>query len=127
MRRRLHYFQDQNELILSQREELKWLREDLRTAHYVRDKLKDRLVKARAGVSTLSKLPAGDGAELRKALRRSRRQKTMINSLQRENVRLRKSAHRSPAREAVLETELAKVRASRAVLSKWLYERRSEK
>ena len=43
-----------------------------------------------------------------------------------ENARLRRAAQVSQSRKEALNAELAKVRASRAVLSKWLYGRRSE-
>ena len=66
-------------------------------------------------------------AELRKALRRSRRQKTALNALTKENARLRRTAKASQGRVGTLEAELSKLRATAAVLSGTLYGRRSEK
>ena len=59
-----------------------------------------------------------------KALRRSRRQKTAIKSLSKENARLRKAVRKSETRQAGLEVQLAKLRATGAVLSKALFGRR---
>ena len=66
-------------------------------------------------------------AELRKALRRSRRRKTALNALTKENARLRRTAKASQGRVGTLEAELSKLRATAAVLSGTLYGRRSEK
>ena len=66
-------------------------------------------------------------ARLRKALRRSRRQKTALNALTKENARLRRTAKASQGRVGTLEAELSKLRATAAVLSGTLYGRRSEK
>ena len=60
------------------------------------------------------------------ALRRSRRQKSAIKSLAGENARLRKAVRRTRRRIEALETQLAKLRASRATMSKRLYGRKSE-
>ena len=65
-------------------------------------------------------------AELRRVLRRSRRQKSTIKSLSRENARLRKAAKVRARRIETLETELDKLRATGSVLSKKLYGRKSE-
>ena len=70
--------------------------------------------------------PAAADAELRKALRRSRRQKTALNAVTKENTRLRRTVGRLRRRTGTRETEIAKLRATRAVLSKALYGRRSE-
>ena len=80
-----------------------------------------RLRKAAAGAQVQA------DAELRKALRRSRRQKTALNALTKENARLRRTAKASQGRVGTLEAELSKLRATAAVLSGTLYGRRSEK
>ena len=56
----------------------------------------------------------------------SRRQKATIKSLSRENARLRKGAKTSRNRIETLEAQLERLRATRAVLSKALYGRKSE-
>ena len=60
-------------------------------------------------------------------MRRSRRQKATIKSLSRENARLRKGAKASWNRIQTLEAQLARLRATGAVLSKALFGRKSEK
>ena len=70
--------------------------------------------------------PAAADAELRKALGRSRRQKRALNAVTKENTRLRRTVRRLRCRTGKQETEIAKLRATRAVLSKALYGRRSE-
>ena len=65
-------------------------------------------------------------ADLRRALRRSRRQKATIKSLSRENARLRKGAKTSRNRIETLEVQLERLRATGAVLSRALYGRKSE-
>ena len=85
-----------------------------------------QLGRLRANGQRLSRRLCEESTERRKALRRSRRHKAAIRSLSRDNARLRKAVRKGQERKAVLETELAEVRASRAVLSKWLYGRRSE-
>ena len=72
-------------------DEVKWLRWDLKGSEARKEKLKERVVKLHASVATLSKLPSDEAAELRKALRRSRRQKPTIRSLNKENARLRRA------------------------------------
>ena len=71
-----------------------------------------RLRKAVAGAKVQA------DAELRKALRRSRRQKTALNALTKENARLRRTAKASQGRVGTLEAELSKLRATAAVLSR---------
>ena len=102
------------------------LRLALEVSNAGNDKLKARLVKLRALGATLSKSLSGADAELRKALRRSRRQKATIKSLSHENARLRKGAKTSRHRIETLEAQLARLRATGAVLSKALYGRKSE-
>ena len=65
-------------------------------------------------------------AELRRVLRRSRRRKATIRSLSRENARLCKGAKTSRNRIETLEADLARLRATGAVLSRALYGRKSE-
>ena len=60
-------------------------------------------------------------------MRRSRRQKATIKSLSRENARLRKGAKASWNRIQTLEAQLARLRATGAVLSKALFGGKSEK
>ena len=86
-----------------------------------------RLAKLRATGKSLSKSLRGADAELRRALRRSRRQKATIRSLSRENARLRKRAKASRNRIETLEVQLARLRATGAVLSRALFGRKSEK
>ena len=59
-------------------DEVFWLRHALEVFKAGQEKLKARLVKLRAAGATLSKLPSDEAAQLRAALRRSRRQKTTI-------------------------------------------------
>ena len=75
---------------------------------------------------TLSKSLSVADADLRRALRRSRRQKATIKSLSRENARLRKGAKTSRNRIETLEVQLERLRATGAVLSRALYGRKSE-
>ena len=70
---------------------------------------------------SLSKSLRGADAELRRALRRSLRQKATIRSLSRENARLRKRAKASRNRIETLEVQLARLRATGAVLSRALF------
>ena len=95
------------------------LRAALKRAVTAKDGLKARLRRATA--------PAAADAELRKALRRSRRQKTALNAVTKENTRLRRTVKRLRRRTGTQETVIAKLRATRAVLSKALHGRRSEK
>ena len=82
------------------------------------EKLKARLVKLRAAGATRSKLPFDEAAHLRTVLRRSRRRKATIESLSRENARLRKGAKTSRNRIETLEVQLERLRATGAVLSR---------
>ena len=93
----------------------------------IRKALESELAGLRAIRKTLSKALSIADAELRRALRRSRRQKATIKSLSRENARLRKGAKASRNRVQTLEAQLARLRATGAVLSKALFGSRSEK
>ena len=96
------------------------LRIALEVSHAGKEKLKARLVKLRALGATLSKLPADEAAQLRAVLRRSRRHKTTINVLRRDNARLRKAAQASKTRTEASQAQLGGVRAIRKSLSKSL-------
>ena len=71
--------------------------------------------------------PAALDAALRKALGRSRRQKRAFNAVTKENARLHRSMQRLQRRIGTQETVIAKLRSTRAVLSKTLYSPRSER
>ena len=94
------------------------LRAALKRAVTAKDGLKARLRRLTA--------PAAADADLRKALGRSRRQKTALNAATKENTRLRRTVARLRRRTGKQETEIAKLRATRAVLSKALHGRKSE-
>ena len=83
-----------------------------------KETLKARLVKLRAVGATLSKLPSDEAAHLRAALRRSRRQKTTINVLSKENARLRRAVKGSRTRREASDAQLAKLRATGKSLSR---------
>ena len=101
-------------------EEVYRLRLALEVSNAGNDKLKARVVKLRALGATLSKLPCDEAAQLRAALRRSRRHKTTINVLRRDNARLRKAAQASKTRTEASQAQLAAVHAIRKSLSKSL-------
>ena len=107
-------------------DEVFWLRHALEVSKAGKEKLKARLAKLRAVRKTLSKSLSVADADLRRALRRSRRQKATIKSLSRENARLRKGAKTSRNRIETLEVQLERLRATGAVLSRALYGRKSE-
>ena len=127
LRAALRRLRDQSDRVRSLSEEVFWLRIALDGAKAGKETLKARLVKLRAVGATLSKLPSDEAAHLRVALRRSRRQKTTINVLSKENARLRKRAKASRNRIETLEVQLARLRATGAVLSRALFGRKSEK
>ena len=115
------------------------LRHLLHEALRLHDKLKDRYRRLRAALkrsvtakdgpkARLRRLtaPAAADADLRKALGRPRRQKTALNAVTKENTRLRRTVARLRRRTGKQETETAKLRATRAVLSKALHGRKSE-
>ena len=99
----------------SRSDEVFWLRHALDVSKAGKEKLKARIVKLRAAGATLSKLPSGEAAHLRTVLRRSRRQKTAIKSLARENARLRKAVKGYRRRIETLEAQLDKLRGKRSV------------
>ena len=81
-------------------DEVFWLRHALEVSKAGKEKLKARLAKLRAAGATLSKLPSDEAAQLRAALRRSRRQKTTMNVLRKQNARLRRTVRKLETRES---------------------------
>ena len=116
----LRRLRDQSDRVRSLPEEVFWLRIALDGAKAGREALKARLVKLRAVGATLSKLPSDEAAHLRVALRKSRRQKTTINVLSKENARLRRAVKGSRTRREASDALLAKLRATGKSLSKSL-------
>ena len=102
------------------------LRRAVKAARAGREAAEARLAGLRTARKALSKKLSGLDAELRRVLRRSRRQKTAIKSLSRENGRLRKAVKGTRRRIEMLEAQLDKLRATGSVLSKKLYGRKSE-
>ena len=105
---------DQKETVRSLRTELRRLDKEVSKAG--KEKLKARLAKLRAAGATLSKLPSDEAAQLRAALRLSRRQKTTIEALRKDNGRLRRTMRKLETRKAALEVQPAKLRAIRKAL-----------
>ena len=97
-------------------DEVFWLRYALEVSKAGKEKLKARLVKLRAAGAMLSKLPSDEAAQLRAALRRSRRQKTTIEALRKGNARLRRTVRELETRKAALAVQPAKLRAIRKAL-----------
>ena len=120
LRAALRRLRDQSDRVRSLSEEIFWLRIALDGAKAGKETLKARLVKLRAVGATLSKLPSDEAAHLRAALRRSRRQKTTINVLSKENARLRRAVKGSRTRREASDAQLAKLRATGKSLSKSL-------
>ena len=102
------------------------LRKAVKAAKTGRAASEARLARLRTARKTLSASLSGMDAERRRVLRRSRRRKATIRSLSRENARLRKGAKTSRNRIETLEADLARLRATGAVLSRALYGRKSE-
>ena len=100
---------DQKETVRSLRTELRRL--DKEVVRRDKEKLKARLAKLWAAGATLSKLPSDEAAQLRAALRRSRRQKTTIEALRKGNGRLRRTMRELETRKAALAVQPAKLRA----------------
>ena len=120
LRAALRRLRDQSDRVRSLSEEAFWLRIALDGAKAGKETLKARLVKLRAVGATLSKLPSDEAAHLRVALRRSRRQKTTINVLSKENARLRRAVKGSRTRREASDAQFAKLRATGKSLSKTL-------
>ena len=116
---------DQAERVRSLRDETLDLRHALKRSEAAKEKLKVRLVRAVDTARSMS--PVAADAELRKAMGRSRRRKGAMTRLSKDNARLRRTVRRLRRRTGTQETEIAKLRATRAVLSKALHGRRSER
>ena len=113
---------EQKKTIASQSKAIRRLCRTVRASKTRNDALEGRVVKLRAVRETL----CGVDADLRKALRRSRRQKSAIKSLSREKARLHRTVKGLRNRTGALEAQLLKLRATGAVLSRRLYGRKSE-
>ena len=111
----LRRLRDQKDTVKRLSEEAYRLRFALDVSEAAQGRLKARLLRATEAVR--SKSPPRDTAELRAALRRSRRQKTTIRSLSKENARLHRTVRRSETRKEALEGRLAKLRATGKTLS----------
>ena len=122
----LRRLRDQSEQVRSLSAELRWAHLALDASKHERRKLTARLARFRALGATLSRLPFDEAAHLRNVLRRSRCQKTTITRLGKENARLRKAVKGTRRRIEILEDQLAKLRSTRATLSKRLYGCKSE-
>ena len=120
----LRRLRDQKDTVKRLSEEAYRLRFALDVSEAAQGRLKARLLRATEAVR--SKSPPRDTAELRAALRRSRRQKTTIRSLSKENARLHRAVRKLETRKAALESQLARLRATGTTLSKALFGRRSE-
>ena len=112
----LRRLRDQKDAVKSLSGEGYRLRVALNVSEAQKDKLKARLTKLRATGATLSKLSSDEAAQLRTALRRSRRQKATITSFGKENARLRRTVRKLERRQASLEVQPAKLRAIRKAL-----------
>jgi len=115
---------DQQDRVVSLSDEVGRLRYGLQRSEAMKDRLKVRLL--RRAESARAKSPAAADEALRKALGRSRRRKAALGRLRKENARLRRTVQAWRRRVETQETELAKLRATRAVLSKALHGRKSE-
>ena len=116
----LRRLRDQSEKVRSLSAELGWAHLSLEASKHERGKLTARLAKFRALGATLSRLPFDEAAHLRNVLRRSRRQKTTITRLAKENARLRKAVKAAKAGREAAEARLEQLRAARKALSKKL-------
>ena len=116
----------QKQTITSQSKELRRLRRVLRASEARKGALESGIARLRAVRETLAAKLSGMDAELRRVLRRSRRQKTTIKSLSRDNARLRRTGKGLRNRIEALEAENARLRATGKVLSKRLFGRKSE-
>jgi transposase len=115
---------DQQDRVQSLSDDVGRLRYALQRSEAVKGRLKARLHRRAEAARALS--PAAADESLRKALGRSRRRKATIGRLRKENARLRRTVQASRRRIGTQELELAKLRATRAVLSKALRGRKSE-
>ena len=115
--RELRILRDCEARVRSLSDEAYRLRHALEVSEAGKDKLKARLAKLRTTGATLSKLPFDEADHLRNVLRRSRRQKTTIGRLHKENARLRKAVKAAKTGRAASEARLARLRTARKTLS----------
>ena len=115
--RELRILRDCEARVRSLSDEAYRLRHALEVSEAGKDKLKTRLAKLRTTGATLSKLPFDEADHLRNVLRRSRRQKTTIGRLHKENARLRKAVKAAKTGRAASEARLARLRTARKTLS----------
>ena len=114
----LRRLRDQNETVRSLSAELYRVRLTLKVSEHAREKLTARLAQFRALGATLSRLPFDEAAHLRNVLRRSRRQKTTITRLRKDNARLHRTVKAAKVGREAAEARLAGLRAARKALSK---------
>ena len=115
---------DQKDRIESLSDDVGRLRHALQRSEAGKERLKVRL--RRTVETARSRSPVAAALELRKALGRSLRQKAALRRLSKENARLRRTMKGWGRRIEAQEVENARLRATRAVLSKALHGRRSE-
>ena len=116
----LRRLRDQNETVRSLSAEVYRVRLTLEVSEHAREKLTARLAKFRALGATLSRLPFDEAAHLRNVLRRTRRQKTTITRLGKENARLHRTVKAAKAGREAAQARLAGLCAARKALSKKL-------
>ena len=117
LHRELRYLEKVETRAQSLSDEVYRLRHALKLSQGREERLKARLAELRAAGATLSKLPFDEAAQLRTVLKRSRRQKTMINRLFRENTRLRKTVQAARTGRQAAEARVAGLRSARRTLS----------
>ena len=116
---------DQQDRVLSLSDDVGRLRYALQRSEAEKDRLKVRLLRMAESARAMS--PAAADVALRRALARSRRRKAALGRLRKDNARLRRTVEAWRRRVGTQEAELAKLRATRAVLSKALRGRKSER
>ena len=120
LHRELGFLRDADARARSLSDDVFWLRHALDVSEYGQEKLKRRIAKLRAAGATLTKLPFDEAAHLRNVLRRSRRQKTTITRLRKENARLRRTLNAAKGGREGAEARVAVLRTARKTLSKKL-------
>jgi len=116
-RREVRHLRDAEARALSLSDQVFWLRHALEGSRAGHKKLTARIAKLRAAGAALSKESFDEAAHLRNVLRRSRRQKTTIGRLRKENALLRKALKAARAGRQAAETRAAELRAVRKTLS----------
>ncbi len=116
---------DQHDRVVSLSDDVGRLRYALQRSKATADRLKVRLL--RKAESLRAKSPAAADVALRQALAKSRRRKAALVRVRKENARLRRTEQALRRRVGTQAAELVKLRATRAVLSKALHGRKSEK